>query len=92
MGVSFLRSRVQIRARGNTNERAVCYLLHDPFDGKYAPTALRAAAEAFVNLAHPLSLSGLCKGGTNLLITKHAASLRNDVMGHKGTHALQQSR
>jgi hypothetical protein len=72
-GVSFLRSRVQIRARGNTNERAVCYLLHDPFDGVYAPTALRAAAEAFVNLAHPLSLSGLRKSGTNLLITKHVA-------------------
>ena len=56
-----------------TEERASCCLLHDPFDGVGTPTALRAAAEALVNLAQPLSLSGLGKCRTNLLITKHVA-------------------
>jgi hypothetical protein len=48
-------------------------LLHDPLDGVGTPTALRAAAEALVNLAHPLSLSGLRKSGTNLQITEYVA-------------------
>ena len=72
-GVSFLRSRLQVRARGCTNESAVCYLLHDPSDGVGTLTALCAAAEAVVNLAHPQPLSGLRKGGTNLLIAEHVA-------------------
>src|SRR4029077_18858273 len=53
--------------------RAVCYLLHDPFDGVGTLTALRATAEAVVNLAHPQPLSGLRKSGTKLLITEHVA-------------------
>ena len=60
-----------------TEERASCCLLHDPFDGVGTPTALRAATEALVNLAHPLSLSGLHKSGTNLLITEHVARADN---------------
>jgi hypothetical protein len=72
-GVPVLRSRLRVRARGCTNESAVCYLLHDPFDGVGTLAALRAAAEAVVNLAHPQPLSGLRKGGTNLLITEHVA-------------------
>ena len=52
---------MQVRARGYANERAGCCLLHDPLDGVGTPTALGAAAEALVNLAHPLSLSGLRK-------------------------------
>ena len=75
--VSLLRSRVQLRARGCTNESAVCYLLHDPSDGVGTLTALCAAAEAVVNLAHPQPLSGLRKGGTNLLITEHVARADN---------------
>ena len=72
-GVSLLRSRVQVRTRGYRSDRAVCYLLHDPFDGVGTLTALRAAAEAVVNLTHPQPLSGLRKCGTKLLITEHVA-------------------
>ena len=70
---SLLRSRVQVRTRGCRSDRAVCYLLHDPFDGVGTLTALRAAAKAVVNLAHPQPLSGLRKSGTKLLITEHVA-------------------
>src|SRR5580704_9129349 len=72
-GVSLLRSRVQVRTRGYRSDRAGWYLLHDPFDGVSTLTALRAAAEAVVNLAHPQPLSGLRKSGTKLLITEHVA-------------------
>jgi hypothetical protein len=71
--VSLLRSRVRVRARGYRSDRAVCCLLHDPFDGVGTLTALRAAAEAVVNLAHPQPLSDLRKSGTKLLITEHVA-------------------
>ena len=47
-GVSLLHSRVQVRTRGDRSDRAVCYLLHDPFDGVGTLTALRAGAEAVV--------------------------------------------
>jgi hypothetical protein len=56
-----------------SSNRAICYLLHDPFDGVGTPTALRAAAEAVVNLAHPQPLSGVRKSRTKLSITKHVA-------------------
>jgi hypothetical protein len=51
----------------------VCFLTHDPFDGVGTMTALRAAAEAVVNLAHPQSMSGPRKSGTNLLVTERVA-------------------
>lgn len=64
---------MQVGARAYTNECATCYLLHDPFDGVGTPTALSTAAEALVNLAHPLPLSGRRKSRTNLLITEYVA-------------------
>ncbi len=76
-GALLLRSRVQVRARGCTSEIAVCYLLHDPFDGVGTLTALRAAAETVIDLAHPQPFSGLRKRGTNLLITENVARADN---------------
>jgi hypothetical protein len=46
---------------------------HDFFDGAGAPAALRAAAEAGIDLAHPHLMSGIGKGGTNLLLAEHIA-------------------
>jgi hypothetical protein len=87
-GVSLLRSRVRVRARGYRNDRAVCYLLHDPFDSVGTLTALRAAAEAVVNLTHPQPLSGLGKSGTKLLITEHVARADDHdlVLTHTSGH------
>ena len=68
-----MRFRIAVGARVYTSVCTFCYLPHDQLDGVGTPTALRAAAEALVNLAHPLSLSGLGKCRTNLLITKHVA-------------------
>ena len=72
-GRGVIVSRMQVRSRVYTSVCTFCYLPHDQLDGVGTPTALRAPAEALVNLAHPLSLSGLRKSGTNLLITKHVA-------------------
>jgi hypothetical protein len=46
---------------------------HNFFDGSGAPAALGAAAEAGINLAYPHLLSGIGKGGTNLLLAEHVA-------------------
>ena len=92
--VSFLRSRMEVRARGYSNESAVCYLLHDPFDGVGTLTALRAAAEAVVNLAHPQPLSGLRKGGMKLLITEHVtrADDHDRVLTHISGHGRNEGK
>ena len=49
------------------------HLFHDPFDGVGAPSALMAAAEVVVDLAHPRPSSGLRNSGPKLLVAEHVA-------------------
>jgi hypothetical protein len=67
-------SRIYDQAAARHDRNAGSQLaLHDFFDGAGAPAALRAVAKAGINLAHPHFLSGVSKGGANLLLAEHVA-------------------
>jgi hypothetical protein len=77
------------------SDRVVRCLRNDPLDGVGATAAVRAAAEAVIDLAHPQPLRGLRKNGTKLLIAEHVAGAHDhglvltEISGHGRNEAKQ---